>query len=238
MNAILSRITWADFSYVQNARHLELLEEMMRLDLMRKDSLRLEVNGRRFNVHLGDFDSLHWSRQFEWPWAIIEGSLSPNDFVLEAGGGSAVFQYALATRCQSVINVDNDPNVIQKLKDSERDNLYPHVEYICCDASSLPYDSETFDKAFCISVIEHTFRPLEVIKELYRVLKTGGKLICTVDVGCDIDLRSMADILGEFGIQIPPRTGDMLLNTNEDGKFIIHNGEINVLCFSIIKGES
>lgn len=234
-------IVWANLSYLYDAQHIELLEEIIRLDLMRKSSVRLDVNEQqgRFEVRLSNFNSLHWSRQFEWPWAIREGGLAKNDVVLEVGGGDAIFQYALAKRCRAVINVDTDVSVAGKLEELEINNsLLPHVESVCHDAAHLPYNAETFDKIFCISVIEHTEKPLEVMKELCRVLKVGGKLICTVDVGWDIDIQSMCEMLNLLGLQMPPRTENMLLNTDDGGKFIIEDGEITVLCFSFVKEAS
>lgn len=44
----------------------------------------------------------------------------------------------------------------------------------------LPFADEYFDVVVCSEVLEHLFFPAEVIAEIKRVLKTGGKLILSV----------------------------------------------------------
>lgn len=42
---------------------------------------------------------------------------------------------------------------------------------------TLPYEDSTFDAIVCIDGIEHIERPFDFIRECYRVLRHGGKLI-------------------------------------------------------------
>jgi SAM-dependent methyltransferase len=48
------------------------------------------------------------------------------------------------------------------------------------DASRLPFDEETFDVAFLQEVLEHLFEPQTAVQEAIRVLRPGGRLVCTV----------------------------------------------------------
>jgi len=48
------------------------------------------------------------------------------------------------------------------------------------DGKSLPFESEQFDVVFSSEVFEHVENLDEMIKELHRVLKPGGKLLVTV----------------------------------------------------------
>lgn len=47
------------------------------------------------------------------------------------------------------------------------------------DEKPLPYENDFFDVAIASEVIEHLFLPDNLIKEAYRILKPGGKLILT-----------------------------------------------------------
>lgn len=40
-----------------------------------------------------------------------------------------------------------------------------------------PYDDNSFDIVFCKSFIEHFYYPEKIVKEVYRIVKTKGKLI-------------------------------------------------------------
>lgn len=54
----------------------------------------------------------------------------------------------------------------------------PKLELEVQDATELPYDSETFDNAICVSVIEHMGRGNDnaALAEIFRVVKPGGRL--------------------------------------------------------------
>ena len=48
---------------------------------------------------------------------------------------------------------------------------------VAANASSIPYDSETFDVVFADNVMEHLSEPEKVFQEIYRVLKPGGVVL-------------------------------------------------------------
>ena len=47
------------------------------------------------------------------------------------------------------------------------------------DGNTIPFESETFDSIFSTEVFEHVFNLEDIIKELWRVLKPGGKIMVT-----------------------------------------------------------
>jgi 2-polyprenyl-3-methyl-5-hydroxy-6-metoxy-1,4-benzoquinol methylase len=52
---------------------------------------------------------------------------------------------------------------------------------VCADISegALPYRTSTFDWATCLEVIEHVEDPLQLLREIHRVLQPAGRLIMT-----------------------------------------------------------
>ena len=59
--------------------------------------------------------------------------------------------------------------------------LFPELEIIKIDeARSLPFDDAAFDSITILDVLEHVYEQAELLAELNRVLKDGGKLVVTV----------------------------------------------------------
>lgn len=63
------------------------------------------------------------------------------------------------------------------------------IEAVLGSAESIPFDSNIFDYATCFECLEHLSDVVVAVKEIYRILKKGGKVFCTVPMGtnCDCD---------------------------------------------------
>ncbi len=48
------------------------------------------------------------------------------------------------------------------------------------DGKVLPFGNNLFDSVFCGEVIEHLMNPEEILPEIYRVMKPGGRMLLTV----------------------------------------------------------
>ncbi len=53
---------------------------------------------------------------------------------------------------------------------------FPNVDVVA-DAHVLPYSSATVDAIYCEAVLEHLKDPTSAVREMFRVLKPGGKVI-------------------------------------------------------------
>jgi len=53
----------------------------------------------------------------------------------------------------------------------------PHVDGDICE---LPFKTESADGIICKEVLEHVYNPFLAIHEMFRILKKGGKLFCTL----------------------------------------------------------
>lgn len=130
---------------------------------------------------------LHWSRQTEYPWAVLESGISKSHTVLEISGGHSVLKFALAKRCRHVIDTEYDKWYMPTVQETidKQCNIwgFDNITQVWSDVRSLPYPDNWFDRIFCISVLEHIPSDhLAGIKEMVRVLKPTGFLMLSMDV--------------------------------------------------------
>jgi SAM-dependent methyltransferase len=98
--------------------------------------------------------------------ARFAATIPPGALVLDAGAGEAPYRPMLAhTRYESAD--------FEKL-----DKRYAPSTYVC-DLGAIPVEDNRFDFVLLNQVLEHLPEPEHVLKELHRVLKPGGKMICT-----------------------------------------------------------
>jgi SAM-dependent methyltransferase len=106
--------------------------------------------------------------------------LKPDCQVLELGCGSGGYALHLAeiVGCR-VVGLDlNAPGVHNANQLAEARGLARLVRFEQCDASRrLPFDDNTFDAVFSNDVLCHLPRRPEVLCEIFRVLKPGGRML-------------------------------------------------------------
>jgi ubiquinone/menaquinone biosynthesis C-methylase UbiE len=98
--------------------------------------------------------------------------VKPADKVLEIGCGTALFtrKFYDATKADIIAT-----DISDDLLNEARKNL-PQVTFKNDDAMKMSFASETFDVVFGSSILHHLDFNL-ALKEIYRVLKPGGKMI-------------------------------------------------------------
>ncbi len=92
-------------------------------------------------------------------------SLGPEAWVLDAGAGEGKYKDELAhTR---YVGVD--------LAVGDEAWAYGDLDVVT-DLAALPFHNGHFDAVVCTQVLEHVREPSQILQELYRVLRPGGKL--------------------------------------------------------------
>lgn len=99
----------------------------------------------------------------------ILAHIGPESVVLDLGAGSGIVeQMNFRGLAKCICGVDLDPRVVTNpMLDDGR----------VADAGGIPYEDGLFDVVFSDNVLEHLDEPLEVFKEVVRVLKPGGRFL-------------------------------------------------------------
>lgn len=97
-----------------------------------------------------------------------------NIILLDLGCGTGRFAIPFAEKLSyQVYGADNSEEMLSKAKEKDKNKL---VEWNLQDAASLTYLNQYFDVVFMSHLLHHIDNPKIVIKECFRVLKSGGIL--------------------------------------------------------------
>lgn len=111
----------------------------------------------------------------KWCYAVKKYAFSGkdviNDSLLEVGCGAG--RFLDICHCNSYVGLDIYHSVGKIIKNKGGIGVRGN-------ASNLPFSNSSFDICLCCEMLEHVDNPLGCLKEMYRVLRPGGKLIITV----------------------------------------------------------
>ncbi|MEO8400139.1 MAG: methyltransferase domain-containing protein [Ignavibacteriaceae bacterium] len=95
--------------------------------------------------------------------------------LLDAGCGTGWFTKKAVERKAKVTSLDISAKLVDITKKKN-----PAAITIEGSLLDLPFEDNSFDYVISSDVIEHTPNPFDAVRELVRVLKTGGKICITV----------------------------------------------------------
>ncbi len=172
-----------DIRDCEHSSFLEIYNEILKLSLLRQPSWFRPLLARSRSLQgLIDYD--HWSRRWEYPWAISVASFECPCRVIDVGGGGSPFADYLAQlghdcyvidpslRLGDSLYLDRNKSffrnlrsfiyrsIIKSLRVNASEGLSSNknislIKYFPQSAQKMDFADGYFDRVFCLSVLEH-----------------------------------------------------------------------------------
>lgn len=117
----------------------------------------------------------------DWTIALLE--VLATDRIIEIGFGGG---YSISKLCQRVTHgfiagADYSPTMVAMASQRNASAIKQgRLDLRCADAAALPFETASFDKAYSIHSIYFWPQPQLALREVWRVLKPGAKVVLTV----------------------------------------------------------
>ncbi|MGA2108554.1 MAG: class I SAM-dependent methyltransferase [Syntrophorhabdales bacterium] len=229
-----------------------LAEDFLRLtrvldDLTRRYNLpdHSDVNRERYPWSVGRLGTpeLYAARMWEYPFALLSAELQPGMECADIGCGMTAFTVYL----QQVANchvVGVDPDLFEsgiRYKGHGVSREYVRrtgLKVVQSGMESIPFQTGTFDRVFCLSVIEHLAPQVARlgVQEMARILKPGGRAILTIDVNLLSELSRPLDMVWDSGL-IPLGEVDIRWPSRRFGIFDGGSEPADVFGLTLIKDD-
>jgi ubiquinone/menaquinone biosynthesis C-methylase UbiE len=115
--------------------------------------------------------------------------------ILDVGPGDGWPSLRIAGKFKKVIGIDPSHRRVEVQKKNAERLKIRNVEFLEMDVVQMDFPNETFDGVIAASSIEQSNNPIMALREVYRVLRPGGKLAMIFE---NYDHYSPSDERDEF----------------------------------------
>lgn len=108
---------------------------------------------------------------------VAAARLTGSERVLDIATGPGYIAEAFAGAAREVVGVDLTDAMLAIAKERTRERGVSNVSFRAADAENLPFENGAFDVVVCRLALHHLLKPLQVLREMVRVCRTGGTIV-------------------------------------------------------------
>jgi|TARA_B110000037_G_scaffold221469_1_gene292628 demethylmenaquinone methyltransferase / 2-methoxy-6-polyprenyl-1,4-benzoquinol methylase len=157
-----------------------------------------------------------------WKKILIETTtLKPKSKILDIAGGTAdiTIEFLKKNKDFKIFHTDINLSMLKK----GRRKLIDHgkiIPSLLCDAEALPFPNNYFD---CVTIsfgLRNMTNKEEALKEIYRVLSPGGKIVILEFSKIWKPLKKLYD---DFSFKIVPKLGKLFAKDEKSYKYLVES---------------
>jgi len=118
--------------------------------------------------------------------------LTGDDLLLDVGCGTGAASRVASAEVDLVVGADLAPEMIRRATELAR--AVENVRFLVADSEQLPFRDGAFTAVLCSNSFHHYPDPLRAVREMGRVLASGGRLVIG-DACADLRTARIADVV-------------------------------------------
>jgi ubiquinone/menaquinone biosynthesis C-methylase UbiE len=131
----------------------------------------------------------------------VAGQIPPGSSVLEVAPGPGYFAVELAKLGGYQITGLDISETFVEIAQKNAKEAGVEVDFRHGNASSMPFESDTFDFLLCRAAFKNFSAPLDALREMHRVLRTGGRGLI-IDLRRDAPRESINQYVENMGLNL------------------------------------
>ncbi|VAW01075.1 2-methoxy-6-polyprenyl-1,4-benzoquinol methylase [hydrothermal vent metagenome] len=144
--------------------------------------------------------------------------------LLDVAGGTGDIAFRFLKRAGSghatVLDL-TEPMLIEGRKRAEAEQMAASLDWVVGDAMALPFEDHSFDVYTISFGIRNVTRPSEALREAFRVLKPGGRLM--VLEFSQIPNEMMQKVYDLYSFNIIPKLGQMIAGDRDSYQYLVES---------------
>jgi ubiquinone/menaquinone biosynthesis C-methylase UbiE len=128
--------------------------------------------------------------------------LKPEDDLLEIACGNGYFLKKYASHVHSIAALDHSEFCIKLATKKNKERvLKGSAEFVLGDATRLPWEDNKFSVATSMASFMLFPKPSESLKEMYRILRPGGRVVISIEWNAE-DGKDHSKDIKKYGVQL------------------------------------